>query len=89
MSKSLEETFVSTLNEKQKRLYAGLRASELGRSGVTGVSQQLKLHPHTVRSGKKQLALARQSTEPMDSRVRRVGGGPKKSGTTPGDSDSL
>lgn len=79
MSKSLEEAFVATLNEKQKRLYAGLRASELGTSGVTAVSQQLNVHPHTVRCGQKQLALASQSQEPVCPRVRKAGGGRKKS----------
>lgn len=77
MSKTLEQTFFETLNEKQKRLFAGLKANELGYFGVRQVSAQLGIHPHTVRAGQKELAeIANTETS---QRIRKVGGGRKKS----------
>lgn len=78
MSKTLEQTFFETLNEKQKRLFAGLKANELGYFGVRRVSEKLGLHPHTVRAGQKELAEI-SSVEETSQRVRKVGGGRKKS----------
>jgi hypothetical protein len=78
MPKTLEQTFFETLNEKQKRLFAGLKANELGYFGVRQVSAQLGLHPHTIRAGQKELAEIAATTEPSP-RLRKVGGGRKKS----------
>lgn len=77
MSKTLEQTFFETLNEKQKRLFAGLKANELGHFGVSQVADQLGLHPHTVRTGQKELAEL-SSTEETSGRIRKAGGGRKK-----------
>lgn len=77
MSKTLEQTFFETLNEKQKRLFAGLKANELGYFGVHQVSEQLGLHPHTVRAGQKELAAISAASETSE-RIRKVGGGRKK-----------
>ena len=78
MSKSLAQTFFEHLNERDKRLYAGLRANELGYYGVSQVSQELGIHAHTVRAGQKQLAQLC-ATPNACLRIRRVGGGRKKS----------
>ncbi len=78
MSKTLEQSFFETLNEKQKRLFAGLKASELGYFGVRQVSVQLGLHPHTIRSGQKELAEI-SAVEETSKRIRKAGGGRKKS----------
>ncbi len=77
MSKTLEQSFFEMLNEKQKRLFAALRATELGYSGVRQVSEQLGIHPHTVRAGQKELAEI-SGVEETSRRVRKVGGGRKK-----------
>ncbi len=77
MSKSLAQAFFERLNEKDKRLYAGLRANELGYYGVSQVSQELGIHAHTVRSGQKQLAELCDTSD-AGARIRRVGGGRKK-----------
>ena len=75
MTKTLEQSFFATLNEKQKRLFAGLKASELGYFGVRQVAAQLGLHPHTIRAGQKELAaVAPESPR----RMRKSGGGRKK-----------
>ena len=78
MPKTLEQTFFATLNEKQKRLFAGLQAQELGYFGVRQVSEQLGLHPHTVRAGQKELAQIAESAV-TSNRIRKPGGGRKKS----------
>lgn len=77
MRKTLEQQFFETLNEKQKRLYAGLRANERGYFGVRQVSEELGLHPHTIRAGQKELVTVSQGAE-MLARVRKAGGGRKK-----------
>lgn len=84
MLTTLEKAFFETLDEKQKRLYAGLRASTLGYYGVAEVAEELNLHVHTVRAGQKQLGELEQGTQRSSSRVRREGGGrKKKSSSTP------
>jgi predicted ArsR family transcriptional regulator len=77
MAKTLEQAFFQTLNEKQKRLFAGLKANELGYFGVRQVSQQLGIHPHTVRAGQKELADL-STSELTSTRIRKPGGGRKK-----------
>ena len=77
MSKTLEKSFFETLNEKQKRLFAGLKATALGYFGVTQVAQELDIHPHTIRAGQKELATLNASSE-TSSRIRKSGGGRKK-----------
>ncbi len=80
MSKTLEQSFFETLNEKQKRLFAGLKANELGYFGVHQVSVELGLHPHTIRAGQKELAdLSESAAEISPRRIRKIGGGRKKS----------
>lgn len=81
MPETLEQTFFETLNEKQKRLFAGLKANELGYFGVRQVSQLLGLHPHTIRTGQKELAEISASLD-TSKRIRKTGGGRKKNLTT-------
>jgi hypothetical protein len=67
--------FFNQLNEKQKRLYAGLKSSNIGYHGVSQVSQELGLHPHTIRLGQKEL---HDQISLPDNGVRKDGGGRKK-----------
>lgn len=67
--------FFNQLNEKQQRLYAGLKSSNLGYHGVSQTSKELGLHPHTIRLGQKELQ--NQISLP-DNGVRKDGGGRKK-----------
>jgi hypothetical protein len=67
--------FFNTLNEKHKRLYAGLEAMRLGYYGVQAVSKKYGIHPHTVRRGKKELSSGN-IEEGND--IRKAGGGRKK-----------
>jgi predicted ArsR family transcriptional regulator len=67
--------FFNQLNERQQRLYAGLKSSNIGYHGVSEVSKELGLHPHTVRLGQKELQ--NQILLPNNG-VRKEGGGRKK-----------
>jgi len=47
--------FFSMLNEKQRRLYAGLEAAKLGHGGDRRMAEFLGLDVHTVAKGRKEL----------------------------------
>ena len=63
--------FYSLLDEKQRRLYAGLESLKLGRGGDRRLAEFLGLDPHTVARGRSQLLS--QHVELQG--VRRAGGG--------------
>ena len=73
-----EMFFYEQLLEHQKRLFAGLKAMEIGYYGVKEVSRKFDIHIHTVRRGKKEL-LSR--TVPPAKKIRQQGGGRKKNFT--------
>ena len=80
MSKDLELVFFNSLNEKQKRLFAGLKATSLGYHGVSSVSRHLGLHAHTIRLGQKELL---ESEHLPSNSIRESGGGRKKKSKPP------
>ena len=47
--------FFSLLNEKQRRLYAGLEAAKLGHGGDLRIAELFGLDPHTVAKGRREL----------------------------------
>jgi hypothetical protein len=47
--------FVSLLDEKQRRLFAGLESLQFGHGGDTWIARLLALDPHTVAKGRQQL----------------------------------
>jgi hypothetical protein len=63
--------FCSFLDEKQRRLYAGLESFKLGHGGDHQVAQLLDLDAHTVARGRRELF----GGEVPRGRVRRPGGG--------------
>lgn len=63
--------FFSLLDEKQRRLYAGLESLKLGYGGDKKIAELLNIDPHTVAYGRN--ALLNQDVE-LD-RTRRKGGG--------------
>jgi len=65
--------FASLLDERQRRLYAGLESLKLGRGGDQRLAELLQLDPHTVARGRKQLL----AQEVEWDRVRKHGGGRK------------
>lgn len=64
--------FASLLDEKQRRLYAGLESLQLG--GDSQIAELLHLDPHTVSKGRRQLL----AQEVEVGRIRSVGGGRKR-----------
>ena len=65
--------FISLLDEKQRRLFAGLEALKVGRGGDQQIAKLLGLHPQTVAKGRQELL--DQDIDPE--RIRRPGGGRK------------
>jgi hypothetical protein len=63
--------FLSALDEKQRRLYAGLESMRIGRGGDRRVARWTGLDPHTVAAGRRSL----QEQELNLGRVRRSGAG--------------
>ena len=63
--------FFSVLNEKQKRLFAGIESLRLGRGGDRQIAQWLGLHPQTIAQGREELLKRDLEIE----RVRRAGAG--------------
>lgn len=65
--------FISLLDERQRRLYAGLEALKIGSGGDRQIADMLGLHPRTVAKGRHELLQQDVDGE----RVRRPGGGRK------------
>jgi hypothetical protein len=65
--------FMSTLDEKQRRLYAGLESLLIGRGGDRRLAELTGLDVHTIAKGRKELE--QQDFDPE--RVRRPGAGRK------------
>jgi len=63
--------FYSILDEKQRRLYAGLESLKIGHGGDNMISQLLKTDPETVSKGRKELIRSHFEK----SRVRKSGAG--------------
>jgi len=81
MEISLEErNYFNQLDERQQRLYVGLKAKLLGYHGVRLVSVAYHVNVKTVRKGKYEL-----SNLPPTAikRIRKIGGGPKKNRNIP------
>lgn len=70
-----EIRYYSQLDERQHRVFLGLKAKSLGSSGVRVVSEAFGVDPKTVRKGKQDLSVL--PDEPPR-RVRQAGGGAKK-----------
>ena len=63
--------FFSMLNEKQRRLYAGLESLKLGHGGDAHVARLFGIDPHTVARGRQEL----EAGDPGEQRIRAAGGG--------------
>jgi hypothetical protein len=63
--------FYSLLDERQRRLYAGLEAMKIGHGGDAQIAELLSMDPGTVARGRRELL----SGDVEADRVRRVGGG--------------
>jgi hypothetical protein len=63
--------FYSLLDERQRRLYAGLEAAKIGHGGDAQIAELLGMDPGTVARGRRELL----GGEVEPGRVRRPGGG--------------
>jgi hypothetical protein len=63
--------FYSLLDEKQRRLYAGLESLKLGHGGDVHIASLLGIDPHTVARGRQELVAG----EVLPGQVRAGGGG--------------
>lgn len=70
-----EIRYCKQLDERQQRVFLGLKAKSLGSSGVHLVSEAFGVDPKTVRKGKQELS---ELPDGPPQRVRRAGGGAKK-----------
>ena len=69
--------FYESLNEKDKRRYAAVEASKLGRGGQVYIAEVLGCDRNTIAKGLRELASG-ELTEDKGDRIRRVGGGRKR-----------
>lgn len=70
-----EIRYYKQLDERQGRLFLGMKAKLLGRSGVRLVSEAFGVDIKTVCKGKAELS---ELPDTPSKRVRKVGGGAKK-----------
>jgi len=66
-------TFVASLNERQRRWFAGLESLRRGHGGDRRAAALLGMHPATVARGRRELVAGK----PLPGHVRRPGGGRK------------
>lgn len=72
-AKAVVLLFISTLDERQRRLYAGLESLKLGRGGDGYIAELFGMDPHTVGRGRHELM----GGEWDAGRIRVAGGGRK------------
>ena len=65
--------FSSMLDEKQRRLYAGLESLKLGYGGDQRIAECIGMDPHTVAKGRRELV----EQDLAIDRIRKAGGGRK------------
>ncbi len=70
-AKAVVVLFCSMLDERQRRLYAGLESLKLGRGGDSHIASLLGMDPHTVARGRQELISGDLGSE----RIRAPGGG--------------
>lgn len=66
--------FYNMLNEKNQRLFAAVEAIKIGHGGISYIAQIVGCTRKTVARGIREL-LASTVADPLDNRIRRVGGG--------------
>jgi hypothetical protein len=66
--------FSSMLDEKQRRLHAGLESLKLGYGGDQRIAEFLGMDPHTVAKGRRELL----EQDVAADRIRKAGGGRKR-----------
>ncbi len=70
-----KKQFYRSLNERQRRQFAGQLALDIGHGGIKEVCEAFAINPVTVRSGIQEL---KQGEDLPEGRIRKEGGGRKK-----------
>jgi DNA-directed RNA polymerase specialized sigma24 family protein len=73
-AKAVVLLFLSSLDERQRRLFAGLESLKLGYGGDSYIADLFGMDPHTVSHGRQELEIGDWDT----SRLRARGGGRKQ-----------
>src|SRR5438552_10277146 len=68
--------YYQSLSEKDRRRFAAVEAIKLGHGGIRYIANVLGCDPHTVKAGMRELTQL--PTDPSEHRVRKPGGGRKK-----------
>jgi predicted transcriptional regulator len=71
---------VGALNEYQARLFVAEKALQLGRGGISHLSQLTGMSRVTITRGLRELRTVRKLRPTADGRVRQAGGGAEESG---------
>ncbi len=71
----IKKQFYKSLNERQRRQYAGQIALDLGHGGINIVCETFNINPVTVRTGIREL---KGQEDLAQGRIRKEGGGRKK-----------
>lgn len=71
----IKKQFYKSLNERQRRQFAGQLSLDLGHGGIKEVCEAFDINPVTVRTGIQEL---RDGEELPKGRIRKEGGGRKK-----------
>lgn len=71
----IKQQFYKSLNERQRRQYAGQLAVDMGHGGIKAVSEGFSLSAKTIGKGIREL---HGKEELAEGRVRKEGGGRKK-----------
>lgn len=72
---AIKKQFYKSLNERQRRQFAGQLALDLGHGGIKEVCEAFDINPVTVRTGIQEL---KQGEDLAEGRIRKEGGGRKK-----------
>ena len=68
--------YYQSLSEKDRRRFAAVEAIKLGHGGIRSIANVLGCDPHTVKEGMRELKQL--PADPTEHRVRKPGGGRKK-----------
>ena len=68
-------------NELERRHWAAREAIQLGRGGITLVSQALRMSPNTIKRGIQELSTGQVDSAAPSARIRKSGGGRKPART--------
>lgn len=68
----------ASMNERQRRQWAAVEATKIGRGGISIVSEALRMSPNTIKKGISEITSTDAEADSAEApRIRRAGGGRK------------